>query len=124
MPDLSILTEIADFYNVDIREIIDGERKSEKMDNNKNDETKDILSKVAKYSNNEKKLLKKKLFDISLGTLIIFVFYILLATTNGFGVIPHRPCQNMENFALGLTMICLIINTSYLSGILDKNKKK
>ena len=26
MPDLSLLVELADFYNVDIREIIDGER--------------------------------------------------------------------------------------------------
>ena len=31
MPDLSLLVELADFYNVDIREIIDGERKSEIM---------------------------------------------------------------------------------------------
>ena len=33
MPDLSMLVEISSFYEVDIREIIDGERKSEKMDN-------------------------------------------------------------------------------------------
>ena len=31
MPDISVLLELADFYEVDIREIIDGERKSEKM---------------------------------------------------------------------------------------------
>ena len=31
MPDLSILVELADFYDVDICEIIDGERKSEMM---------------------------------------------------------------------------------------------
>ena len=30
MPDLSVLIELADFYDVDIREIFDGERKSEK----------------------------------------------------------------------------------------------
>ena len=34
MPDLSLLIEIADFYNVDIREILDGERKSENMNDN------------------------------------------------------------------------------------------
>ena len=39
MPDLDMLIELADFYDVDIREIIDGERKSENMDN----ETKDML---------------------------------------------------------------------------------
>ena len=31
MPDISVLLELADFYEVDIREIIDGERKSEKI---------------------------------------------------------------------------------------------
>ena len=37
MPDLSLLVELADFYNVDIREIIDGERKSEIMNRRKRD---------------------------------------------------------------------------------------
>lgn len=31
MPDLSMLVEIATFYDVEVREILDGERKSEKM---------------------------------------------------------------------------------------------
>ena len=43
MPDVEMLIELADFYDVDVREIIDGERKSESMDN----ETKDTLKKVA-----------------------------------------------------------------------------
>ena len=32
LPDLSILVELADLYDVDLREIFDGERKSETMD--------------------------------------------------------------------------------------------
>lgn len=31
MPDLDILIQIADYYEVEIREILDGERKGEKM---------------------------------------------------------------------------------------------
>jgi len=57
MPDLSILIEIADFYNVDIREIIDGERRSENM----NTDVKETLIKVADYTNTEKKTKKRKL---------------------------------------------------------------
>ena len=56
MPDLSLLVELADFYDVDIREIIDGERKSEKM----NQEEKATLLKVADYSENERNVLMKK----------------------------------------------------------------
>ena len=51
MPDLDILIEMADFFDVDLREILDGERKSEKM----NQELKETVLKVAEYSNEEKK---------------------------------------------------------------------
>ena len=46
-----MLVELADFYDVDIREIIDGERKSEKMD----EEMKATLVKAAQYAGEEKK---------------------------------------------------------------------
>ena len=32
MPDISLIIELADFYDIDIRELLNGERKSEKMD--------------------------------------------------------------------------------------------
>ena len=38
MPDISILIELSEFYDIDIKEIIDGERKSEYM----NEETKEM----------------------------------------------------------------------------------
>lgn len=57
MPDLSTLVEIADFYNVDIREIIEGERKNENM----NEDLKETLIKVADYTNMEKDVKKRKL---------------------------------------------------------------
>lgn len=46
MPDLSLLIEIATFYDVEVAEIIDGERKSEKVNN----EMKETLEKVADYN--------------------------------------------------------------------------
>lgn len=57
MPDLSILVELSDFYEVDIREIIDGERKSENM----NEELKDTMEKVAEYVEADKERKAKKL---------------------------------------------------------------
>ena len=56
MPDVGLLIEIADFFDVDIREIIDGERKSETMDKEK-----ETLKKVAEYADAEKAKLKKKI---------------------------------------------------------------
>lgn len=70
MPDLSMLVELANFYQVDIREIIDGERKSEDM----NGKINSTLAKVAEYSDADKKLQYLKMRRA--------VGYILL----GFGI--------------------------------------
>ena len=43
MPDLDTLIEMADYYEIDLRELLDGERKSEKM----NEELKETVLKVA-----------------------------------------------------------------------------
>ncbi|MBR6771971.1 MAG: helix-turn-helix transcriptional regulator [Clostridia bacterium] len=55
MPDLGILVGLADYYKVDIREIIDGERKSEKAEI----EMKETLSRVADYVDSGKKRKKR-----------------------------------------------------------------
>ena len=59
MPDVGVLIEIADFFDVDICEIIDGERKSENMEKEK-----ETLKKVADYADAEKAKLKKKVSNI------------------------------------------------------------
>lgn len=55
MPDLSILIKMAEFYNVEVKEILDGERESENMDK----ELKKALSKVADYNKLEKEKVTK-----------------------------------------------------------------
>lgn len=55
MPDLGILIQMAEFYAVDVKEILDGERKSENMD----EELKTTLSKVADYNKMEKEKVNK-----------------------------------------------------------------
>lgn len=55
MPDLSILIQMAEFYDVEVKEILEGERKSESMEK----ELKETLSKVADYSRLEKEKAAK-----------------------------------------------------------------
>lgn len=55
MPDLDIIIEIADYYDVELREVLDGERKSESM----NKEMEETVLKVADYSNEEKNDFQK-----------------------------------------------------------------
>lgn len=56
MPDISLIVELAEFYSVDIREIIDGERKNENM----NEDIKSVAKKMADYADTGKKLLLKR----------------------------------------------------------------
>ena len=50
--DIVVLVEIADFYDLDLREILNGERKEKKMDT----DVKDTVLKAAQYGNEEKHL--------------------------------------------------------------------
>ena len=121
MPDLSILVELADFYEVDIREIIDGERKSETMDQ----ETKDTLKKVAEYTAEDKKKLKIKMADMMIGAIILLVFSSILFESNGFsGWIPERSCRNIISFTLGLSTAVLALNVMHLFGFFDRIREK
>lgn len=121
MPDLGMLVELADFYNVDIREIIDGERKSENM----NFETKDTLKKVAEYTAEENKKLRNKMADMMAGTAILVIFSVILFGTNAFnGAIPDNAYHNMMIFTLGLTLVTLVANIMYLFGALDRFMEK
>ncbi len=69
MPDIAMLVEIADFYDVSIPEIIYGERKNENM----NTETKKTAFAMAEYSSNEKKNSKKKIVAALLSAFGIFI---------------------------------------------------
>lgn len=69
MPDIGMLVEIAEFFNVSIPEIINGERKSENM----NQETKETAVKMAEYSHNEVKNTKKKVAGWMMAVFGLFV---------------------------------------------------
>ena len=69
MPDISMLVEIAVFYDVSIPEIVQGERKSENMDK----ETRETAVAMAKYSQNEAKMGKQKVVGILMSAFGIFV---------------------------------------------------
>lgn len=50
MPDLSVLIQLAEFYEVEVKEILDGERKEQTMDH----DLKETLDKIADYTKQEK----------------------------------------------------------------------
>ncbi len=115
MPDLSILIELADFYDVDIREIIDGERTSEIM----NRETKETLIKVAEYSEAEHQKLKTRVYVLTLLAGVCLLLYMLLGG-DGCGLLQGELRHNLREFSLGAAFGLWVLNALYLSGRLDR----
>ena len=120
MPDISILVELADYYNVDIRELIDGERKSEDMDK----QTKEIVEKVVDYTTEDKEqIIKKTLLWSRIGIVTLFLAIVisLYYTGNNTFVTNFRD----ELFwVTGLALFTIMFQASGKAGEITKNKKK
>jgi len=107
MPDVAILIELADFYHVDIREIIDGERKCEIMDQ----ETKDTLLKVAEYAADEHRKAKIRVLTGALAACVaLIVCTLLFMPRAGFlcGIVDQGTCGELL-FMLYLLALMLLI---------------
>lgn len=114
IPDLDTLIEMADLYGVDIRELIDGERKGENMDA----ETREILKKVADYTEAEKALLARRMGGMTFAALMIAAGCIALMK---FGVIgPDRALQHVPEFVLGVAAAVALMNILQRTGMLAK----
>ena len=115
MPELGILVELADYYEVDIKEIIDGERKSEIMKK----EEKETLLKVADYAEAEKKsVVKRKCIVTFIGTMVfalsIMVGYIV------FPKLPEDSFLRSDGLWLGIGVLGLVL----LWGIVIRENRK
>lgn len=75
MPDISLLVELSEFYQVSIPEIINGERKSETMDQ----ETRNTAVKMAEYSKNTLIVEKRKIICTVLMIAGVFIITTALA---------------------------------------------
>ena len=115
MPDLSIIVELADFYDVDIRELINGERKSEKI---MDKDLKETGLKMADYAEAEKAKLSKRLFIISIVGLISFFAAVILSRVD---FVQDSPLLSLiDGYFYGITIGALIVNILYCNGALSK----
>ena len=118
MPDISLLVEIADFYDISIPELIDGERKSEIM----NEEVKEVADKMADYAGEEKATIIKNIRNNSLiGVGAILVLLILeLFAPEGFSRATDLIRVYCETMAYVSVVMVFFIST----GLLYKFKRK
>ena len=108
MPDLDILLELADFYSVDLREILDGERKSKQM----NEELKETVLQVADYSNEEKARLLKRMHWMFIAGLIGFIVFLVITL---LGLDTVSPYEGIGSFGLGIAFGMIVIGVIFTS---------
>ena len=113
MPDLSILIELSEFYEIDIRELIDGERRKTPLEN----DTNDALKKAAEYSKEERKNDRKKLLKYILITLIALVSYsipLILFHGETTGLLYHVVPNNIRHIIVWILFIFASIPSTYV----------
>ena len=118
MPDLRILVELAEFYDVDIRDIIDGERKGEDM----NKDEKERLQLVADYAETEKNtlLMRLRIFSIvGLISLIAGLTMMVISRDNNLPVYDY-----LMGTLMGVAIGALLVAVFYSTGVLENMRKR
>ncbi len=112
MPDISLLVDIADFYDVDVREIIEGVKKSEMM----NEEVRETAEKMADYAGAEKGRLLK------FAQVVGIIGSVALTVATIFMCVNYEPAFGSFT-AVMMTFVALVAMmelTLYVTGALRK----
>ncbi|MBO4767647.1 MAG: helix-turn-helix transcriptional regulator [Lachnospiraceae bacterium] len=115
MPDLDILIEISDYYEVDLRDILNGERKQKTMEK----EMKETVLQAVEYTNvGSERCHKRVRLCCATGMLIFVITMILndsaLAAEHAF---VRTGCDIAQGVALGIMLCGLIISSRYGAAI-------
>ena len=116
LPDLSILVELAEFYDVDIKEIIDGARKSEMM----NEEVKEVAFKMADYAVEQKSRFLIWIRRISLVGVVLMAVILGLQTFNYEARTGTFLCYVFSVLAF----VVMVILSLYTNGLLEEDAKR
>lgn len=110
MPDLDVLIYISDYYEIDLRELLDGERKSEKM----NKEFEETILKAVDYTNTETEKYNKRVHWLLAAGAICWVISQLINHT-GLGEIYALSAISdfAEGAATGMVICGLIVTSCY-----------
>lgn len=115
MPDFDLLIELAKNYDVEVMEILDGERKDNRMDK----QTEELLLKVADYDNEERNFFSKRMCVMFFLAVVGMMVYVGIDI---FGLINVQPYEAVVNIALGFILGTLLTGLLYTSRYMSKAK--
>ena len=114
MPDISLLSEIAEFYDVSIPELIYGERKSENM----REGAKEVAETMSDYAKAEKETLVKSIRNMSLIGLIALIIYMVLGRTSVYD--RNNLFRYVYGISEALIYVTVLMFPLYTTGLLSK----
>lgn len=113
MPDIGIISEIASFYEVDIREIINGERDAA------TENREDVVAKVIEYADTENEILAQNVTKYSIIGLIAMLVFVLIAK---YGVLEKGIIASLaESVAMLFVLLGLGKSIMFSLGRLGKH---
>ena len=118
MPDISLLVAIAEFFEVSIPEVINGERKSENMD----EEIKEVAETLSDYASAEKETMIKEVRGQSLIGAVAIVVYCILDTTEL--VLQNAIFEKMALYCETLAFVTVIMILAHTTGLINKMQKR
>ena len=116
-PDISMLVDIAEFYGVDVREIIDGERKTDTMEK----EVREVAVKMADYAGQEKDKILRFVRRISSASVILSG---LVLARYLYGMLFSLAYSFLGAVLLFVLFIFSSITALYTNGKLETVNKK
>ena len=114
MPDISLLVEIAEYFDVSIPEIIKGERKSEDM----KEETKEVAETMSDYARAEKEQLVKSIRNMSIMGLAALFVYMVLDITGLYD--RSSLLRYVYGISEALIYVTVLMFPLYTTGLLSK----
>ena len=118
MPDISILVDIADYYDISIPEIISGERKSEMM----NEEERKIAKTMSDYATTEKEKIFKEMKLQSVMGVCALVLYWILHETGAY--MYNDVLGKLTGYCETLVSVSVIMIAAFTTGSLSKVRSK
>ena len=118
MPDISVLVDIAEIFDVSIPEIINGERKSEIMEK----EVKETMLTLSDYAEAINQKIKGRLFILTVFAIVGMILFVVIECA-GLDT-PGSTYEIIASAGLGVDFGMLIVLAMYLSGLLGKIKAR
>lgn len=114
MPDISVLIEISEFYDVSIPEIVDGERKGENMD----DESKKVAESLSDYADADKTKTIKEIRQLSLVGVAALAIYFIIDVSGYAGA--YDIADRISAYCLTLVFVTTILIPLFTTGIIKR----